>query len=65
MRSLAEPLAWSTIGRMPIAGDRFEWGALRFEVGQMDQHRVDKVAIARVRGDSLDRPADAEREAPD
>ena len=48
------------LGRMPTVGDRFEWADLRFEVVEMDQHRVDKVVIARVRGDALGRSAKAE-----
>jgi len=48
-----------------LVGDRFEWRELRFEVAEMDQQRVAKVVIARVRRDSPDHPADAEREAPD
>ncbi|MCC6415101.1 MAG: HlyC/CorC family transporter [Opitutaceae bacterium] len=32
-------------GRIPKAGDYFEWGHLRFEVMDMDRHRVDKVLV--------------------
>jgi putative hemolysin len=42
-------------GRIPKAGDHFEWAALRFEVVDMDRHRVDKVLVT-------PRPA-ADREA--
>lgn len=56
-------LVMMRLGRMPTVGDRFEWADLRFEVAKMDQHRVDKVVIARVRGDARDHPADAERQA--
>ncbi|MBA2753453.1 MAG: HlyC/CorC family transporter [Chloroflexia bacterium] len=31
------------LGRIPVAGDDFRWGAWRFEVMDMDGHRVDKV----------------------
>ena len=31
---------------IPSAGQHFEWGGLRFEVLDMDLHRVDKVLIA-------------------
>jgi|UniRef100_UPI00404AB8C4 putative hemolysin len=32
-------------GRIPKAGDHFEWEHLRFEVMDMDRHRVDKVLV--------------------
>ena len=32
-------------GRIPAAGDRFDWGGWRFEVVDMDRHRVDKVLV--------------------
>jgi len=35
----------SEVGRIPTAGDHFEWGGYRFEVVQMDGHRVDKVLV--------------------
>lgn len=35
------------LGRIPTAGDAFAWGSLRFEVMDMDGHRVDKVLVAR------------------
>ena len=31
--------------RVPREGDRFDWGAYRFEVADMDKHRLDKVFI--------------------
>lgn len=34
------------LGRLPAAGDRFDWEGFRFEVVDMDGHRVDKVLIA-------------------
>ena len=34
-------------GRIPAAGDWFEWGGWRFEVVDMDKRRVDKVLVAR------------------
>ena len=43
-------------GRIPAAGDHFDWGGWRFEVMDMDGRRVDKVLVAR-----LPAPADAER----
>ncbi len=36
--------------RTPEAGDRFTWNRLRFEVLDMDGHRVDKVLVTPVRG---------------
>ena len=36
------------LGRVPAAGDRFEWEGFSFEVVDMDGHRVDKVLVARV-----------------
>jgi putative hemolysin len=35
-------------GRIPAAGDAFEWGGWRFEVVDMDRRRVDKVLVSRV-----------------
>ncbi len=35
-------------GRIPAAGDHFEWGGWKFEVVDMDRRRVDKVLVARV-----------------
>lgn len=32
-------------GRIPKAGDHFEWNHLRFEVMDMDRHRIDKVLV--------------------
>jgi putative hemolysin len=33
------------LGRIPTAGDHFQWGASRFEVVDMDGRRVDKVLV--------------------
>jgi putative hemolysin len=38
------------LGRVPAAGDRFEWEGFRFEVLDMDGNRVDKVLVARTPG---------------
>ncbi len=35
------------IDRIPKAGDTFAWGGYRFEVMDMDGHRVDKVLVAK------------------
>jgi putative hemolysin len=37
---------------IPSAGQHFEWGGFRFEVVDMDVHRVDKVLVAPVQGES-------------
>lgn len=36
------------LGRIPLPADHFSLGSLRFEVVDMDGHRVDKVLIARI-----------------
>jgi len=41
-------LVMTQFGRIPAVGDRFEWDGWRFEVTDMDRHRVDKVAVTRV-----------------
>jgi len=33
------------LGRIPSIADTFEWGGMRFEVVDMDEHRVDKVLV--------------------
>lgn len=33
------------LGSVPATGDHFEWGNLRFEVADMDGHRIDKVLV--------------------
>lgn len=35
-------------GRIPAAGDHFDWGGWRFEVVDMDRHRVDKVLVSKI-----------------
>lgn len=39
-------LMMSQLGHIPVTGDQFEWEGRRFEVVDMDGHRVDKVLIA-------------------
>ncbi len=39
-------LMMAQLGRVPAAGDRWEWGGFRFEVVDMDGLRVDKVLIS-------------------
>jgi putative hemolysin len=36
------------LGRIPFTGDHIEWENLRFEVVDMDGHRVDKVMVTPV-----------------
>jgi len=38
-------LVMTQFGRIPSAGDHFDWGGWRFEVVDMDRHRVDKVLV--------------------
>lgn len=38
-------LVMAELGRIPSTGDRIEWKHLRFEVVDMDGHRVDKVMV--------------------
>jgi putative hemolysin len=42
-------LFMARMGRVPTAGDKFEWNELRFEVMDMDGHRVDKVLVMPVK----------------
>jgi putative hemolysin len=35
--------------KIPVAGDRFEWKGYRFEVVDMDEHRVDKIMVSSVK----------------
>jgi putative hemolysin len=38
------------LGRVPAAGDRFEWEGFPLEVVDMDGHRVDKVLVTQALG---------------
>ena len=38
-------LVMQQLGRIPATGDQFPWGGFRFEVVDMDGHRVDKVLV--------------------
>jgi putative hemolysin len=40
-------LVMTQFGRIPAVGDRFDWDGWRFEVTDMDRHRVDKVVVSR------------------
>ncbi len=48
----------SQLGRIPQAGDHFEWQALHFEVMDMDERRVDKVLVARLPSPLTDKGSD-------
>ncbi|MDD2763142.1 MAG: hemolysin family protein [Opitutaceae bacterium] len=41
-------LVMTQFGRIPAAGDHFTWHGWRFEVVDMDRHRIDKVLVSRV-----------------
>ncbi len=41
-------LVMAGLGRVPAAGDHFEWGGLRIEVLDMDERRVDKVLVTQL-----------------
>jgi putative hemolysin len=36
------------LGRIPQAGDQFDWAGWRFQVAGMDRQRVDQMRIARI-----------------
>ena len=40
--------AVTQFGRIPVKGDRFEWGGWRFEVAEMDRRRIDKLIVSRL-----------------
>jgi putative hemolysin len=42
-------LIMTQLGRIPTAGDKFEWNDMRFEVVDMDGHRVDKVLVMSIK----------------
>jgi putative hemolysin len=42
-------MVMDTLGRVPAAGDRFEWEGYSFEVVDMDGRRVDKVLVTPTR----------------
>lgn len=45
-------LVMAVLGRIPVAGDHFEWAGYRFEVMDMDGRRVDKVLVMRVENEA-------------
>ena len=46
-------------GRIPMAGDHFDWAGWRFEVMDMDRHRVDKVLVSKTPPPASAEPASA------
>jgi putative hemolysin len=48
----------TNFGRIPVAGDHFEYDGWRFEVVDMDRHRVDKVLVSKVKGAAPGAPAE-------
>jgi putative hemolysin len=42
-------LFMAQMGRIPMVSDKFEWNDIRFEVVDMDGHRVDKVLVAPIK----------------
>jgi putative hemolysin len=48
-------------GRIPAAGDKFDWGGWRFEVMDMDRRRVDKVLVTQIAATM--KPTEAEKSA--
>ena len=50
----------SFLGRIPKEGDYFEWGGYRFEVIDMDRHRIDKILVTAAIKTANERTNDAE-----
>ncbi len=50
-----------SLGRVPQAADHFEWNSLRFEVMDMDGHRVDKVLVTTVPSHSSIQPIQSKK----
>jgi putative hemolysin len=48
------------LGRIPVVSEHFVWHGWRFEVMDMDGHRVDKVLVAPIRHDVSPQPTDPE-----
>lgn len=46
------------LGRVPKTADHFEWHGLRFEIVDMDRHRIDKVLVMTIRDDSAIRQSE-------
>lgn len=50
-------LMMTRLGRVPSVSDHFEWAGFRFEVVDMDGHRVDKVLVAPCRPETAQQAA--------
>jgi putative hemolysin len=50
-------LVMQQLGRIPATGDQFPWGGFRFEVVDMDGHRVDKVLVTPLPAEATPEPA--------
>ena len=50
-----------SLGRVPQAADHFEWNGLRFEVMDMDSHRVDKVLVTTLPPRSATQPLQGQK----
>ncbi|MBL8018261.1 MAG: HlyC/CorC family transporter [Leptospirales bacterium] len=46
-------LVMAKMGRIPGVADSFEWGGYRFEVIDMDRHRIDRVLVSRIADNGL------------
>jgi putative hemolysin len=36
------------LGKIPITGDKTEWGEFRFEIVDMDGNRIDKILVTKL-----------------
>jgi magnesium and cobalt exporter, CNNM family len=50
-------LVMQQLERIPATGDQFPWGGFRFEVVDMDGHRVDKVLVTPLPAEATPEPA--------
>ena len=50
-------LVMQQLGRIPSTGDHFAWGGFRFEVVDMDGHRVDKVLVTPLPAEATPEPS--------
>ena len=47
---LSVPMLTLAFGRVPATGDIVDWHGWRFEIVDMDKHRIDKVLASRLPG---------------
>jgi putative hemolysin len=50
-------LVMQQLGRIPSTGNHFAWGGFRFEVVDMDGHRVDKVLVTPLPAEATSEPS--------